>query len=450
MSERYHLAKRALLTAALVCFCFLGTAAGAGGINLPDVKSWQLDNGMTVAYLGVDKAPVVTVQVWYHVGSKEEARNRRGSAHMFEHMLFKGTEHVRPEEHARHVSRVGGSVNAFTHQDTTAYHNTLPKEYLQFACKLEGERMRNLLLREEMIKTEREVVKEEVRQGEQNPISRGLKRFFEIAFTKHPYAWLPGGDKADLDATTADDLKAFYDAYYQPNNALLVVVGDVTEAEVKQCATDAFGAIPRGAEPNRPASGSAEPAQTAKRREVLESSQIGFVIGGYKIPAAKHDDMYPLQVLAKILSDGESSRLHQRLVRKDKIAVAAAGQLFDLEHPGLFVVFGVYMQPDQGAKVEAALAEEVAKIAKAGPTAKELTKAKNQLQADFVFGLEGVFGLAQRIGFSWINTGDPAHFLGAVDKYSAVTVKDVQRVAKQYLVDTNLTLVVIPPKGAAQ
>jgi zinc protease len=420
-------------------------------LELPEIKTWSLDNGMKVAYMGVHKAPVVAVHVWYHVGSKEERPDRLGSAHMFEHMLFKGTTHVRPEEHARHINRLGGSMNAFTHQDTTAYHQSVPKEYVQFVCELEAERMRNLVLREEMIKTEREVVKEELRlRFENNPLGAALKVFFETAFTAHPYGWLSIGTKETLDATNKEYLQWFYDTYYVPNNALLVVVGDVKEEEVRKCADDFFAKIPKSEEPPRPADDKPEPEQKEKRHQVVKPTQIGIIIGGFKIPPAKHDDQFALSVLQKILADGESSRMHKRLVREDKIAVAAGGQAFALEHPGLYLVFGAFLQPAQAPMVEAALLDEVGKLRAKPPSKKEVQKAKNQLLADFVFGLESVDGLANQIGFSWINTGDPGWFLGSMKKYEAVTAKDVQRVASDYLVEKNLTVVVIPPKGGAK
>lgn len=417
------------------------------GASLPTIKTWTMANGLQVAYMGKKGAPVVTVQVWYHVGAKEEARNRRGSAHMFEHMMFKGTKNVRPEEHARHLNRLGGTVNAFTTEDTTAYHNTLPKEYMDFAVKLEAERMRNLLFRKKMVDTEREVVKEEIRQQENNPLLKGVLRFLEMAYTKHPYAWTAGGTIKDLDNTSVADLKKFYDTYYVPNNALLIVVGDVSEAEVRASATKHFASIPKGATPPRPADKATEPPQTKKRRAVVEPGQIGLVIAGYHIPAAKHADIYPLQVLSLIMGAGDSSRLNQRLVRKDKTAVQAGGQMLVREHPGMLAVVGAFIRPDAAAKVEAALFDEIAKIKKTGPTARELRKAKNQVVSSFIFGLEGVAGLANQMGTSWILTGSASTFLNDLEKYEGVSAADVKRVAKTYLKDTNATVVVIPPSG---
>ena len=449
--------KAILIPAALVLAGSVASAqpAKSQALKMPTIERFTLENGLEVAYMHVDTAPVVSVQVWYHVGSKDEPRDRRGSAHMFEHMMFKGTERVRPEDHARHINRLGGYVNATTNEDATWYYETLPAEYVDFAIQLEAERMRNLVWREEMVATEREVVKEEIRQQENNPIAKGFLRFLEIAYTKHPYAWTAGGTIADLDKTTIEDLKTFYDTYYQPNNALLVVVGDVTLDEVKASAEKHFGAIPKANEPPRPADAAPEPPQTEARREVVEPGQVGILIAGYKVPEAEHDDVYALQVLSLVLGAGESSRLRQRIKRIDPktkrpLGVEAGAQVLVREDPGLFAVIGVFLDPAVAGAVEKALMDEVATIAAKGPTAQELRKAKNQIQSGFVYGLESVDGVANQIGLSWILTGDPTQFLRDLDALEQVTAADVKRVAKEYLQPSRATVVVIPPQGAAQ
>jgi zinc protease len=299
-----------------------------------------------------------------------------------------------------------------------------------------------------MIRTEREVVKEEIRQQENNPLTVALLRFLEVAYTKHPYAWTAGGAIADLDATTRDDLKRFYDAYYVPNNAMLVVTGAVTAEEVRAAADKWFAAIPRGATPARPADATPEPLQTAKRREVVAPSQIGLLLGGYHIPGAAHDDLYALQVAALMLGTGDSSRLTERLVRKDNLAVQTGAPLLLREHPGLLAMFAVYLDPQAATAIEAALLDEVARLGSAGPTADELRKAKNQLQAGLAFGLEDAAGVAEQIGSSWILSGDPSRWMNDLARYQAVTAADVQRVVQQYLHENNLTVVVVPPASA--
>src|SRR5258706_3891539 len=255
--------------------------------HLPNIQTFALANGLKVAVLELDTAPVAAVQVWYHAGSKDEPRDRRGSAHMFEHMMFKGTEHVRSEAHAQMINGVGGYVNASTDEDATHYIDTLPAEYLDFAVQLEAERMRHLMFRKDMIETEREVVKEEIRQQENAPAIKGFLRFLDVAYTKHPYAWTAAGNIKDLDTTSPADLKKFYDAYYQPNNAMLVVVGKASLAQVKASAEKYFGPIAKAADPPRPAQTAQEPPQTAKRREVVEPGQVGISVVGWHIPSAK-------------------------------------------------------------------------------------------------------------------------------------------------------------------
>ena len=446
------MARKFLLAAALLAtFPAAAAPAPKAMAHLPTVDTFQLANGLKVAVLHVDNAPVVAVQVWYHAGSKDEPRDRRGSAHMFEHMMFKGTQHVRPEAHAQFLNGLGGYVNAQTDEDATHYIDTVPAGYLDFAVELEAERMRNLMFRPDMIATEKEVVKEEIRQQENSPIAKGFLRFLDIAYTKHPYAWTAGGTIKDLDATSPADLKKFYDAYYQPNNAMLVVVGKATADEVKASAEKWFGKIPKAAEPPRPAASAQEPLQDKKRREVVEPGQIGLTLVGWHIPSAKDKDTYALQVASIILGAGDSSRIKVRLKGdKSHPAIALDGGMEALvrEDPGMTIALGAFLDPKQEEGVEAAIMDEVQKLGEKGPAADELRKAKNQVQSGFTFSLEHAQGLAEAIGRSWIQTGDPSQFMRDVDAIEKVSAADVKRVVKQYLGPDRATVVVIPPKGA--
>jgi zinc protease len=420
------------------------TAASVAAPKL-DVKSWSLPNGLQILFLADHKAPIATVQVFYHVGSKDEHPGIRGVAHMFEHMMFKGSAHVPPEEHARLLKEVGGQVNAYTTEDLTAYHDTVPPSYAGFALALEAERMRQLKLFPATINSERKVVEEEKRlRVDNDPIGQAIERFRALAYTKHPYNWTAIGTIADLDRVTPADCQRFYDTYYQPNNATLIVVGDLDEATVRKLVEQSFGAIPRGAEP--PRSYPVEPPQTETRAATLRIEvQIPVVVGGYHIPAASAPDVPALEVLASVLSGGESSRLIQRLVRHDHLAIAAGGVNETLEDPGLFLVYAGYLPNRDGARVEAALFEEVARVREQPIAADELDKAKNQLAAGFVFGLQTVDGVAQELGRAQYVEGDWHRFVEGATRYLAVTAGDVQRVARKYLVDTNLTRVTLSP-----
>ena len=428
-------------------------AAAPTSFELPPIEQRTLENGMKVALLRDPSSPVVAVQLWYRAGSKDEPRDRRGSAHMFEHMMFRGTARVRPEGHARFLASLGGEYNAQTTEDATFYKNVAPAAHLDFVVGLEAERMRNLIFRDAMIATEREVVKEEIRRQEGDPVVRGLLRFLGVAFQKHPYAWTAGGVIEDLDRVTAADLQAFYQTYYQPSNALLVVVGDATMAAVQAAAEKHFGNLPGTAPPPRPAQASPEPPQTEQRREVLEASQIGLVFAGFKLPEGRHADVPALQVASVILGAGESARLRQRIravdpARKRPLGLDAAVPFLVREDPGLLLTIGVFREADAAAGVEAALFDELARLGKKAPGVDEVKRAKAQILAAFVFGMDSPAGLAEQIGQAWILTGDPGSLAGELAAIDKVTPADVARVARTYLVPARATVVVVPPVTA--
>jgi zinc protease len=411
----------------------------------PDVHAWELPNGLKVLFLADHKAPVATVQIFYHVGSKDEHVGNRGVAHMFEHMMFKGSVHVPPEQHARLLKEVGGQVNAFTTEDVTAFHQTVPPSIVDFAIKLEAERMRGLRLFPATVDSERKVVEEEKRlRIDNNPIGQAIERFRALAYTGHPYRWTAAGTLEDLERIRPEDCQVFYDTYYQPNNATLIVVGDVDEAEVRRSAQAHFGQFPRGPAPPRVKI--EEPPQTEPRSATLTLDvSLPVIVGGYHIPAARHPDVPALEVLASIVSVGESSRMFRRLVRKDKLAVAAGGLAEVMEDPGLFITYAAHLPDKNQDQIRRALSDEVARIRSTPVTAGELAKAKNQLVAAYLFGLESVDGVARELGLAELVEGDWRRFLDGPTRYAAVTAADVQRVAQRYLQDRNLTQVTLSP-----
>ena len=410
-----------------------------------DVKSWALANGLQVLVLEDHKAPIATVQVFYHVGSKDESPGIRGIAHMFEHMMFKGTEHVPPEAHARLLKEVGGVANAFTTEDLTAYHDTVPPSYVGFALQLEAERMRHLKLLPATVSSERDVVIEEKRlRIDNDPVGKALELFRATAYVRHPYQWTAIGTVEDLRRVTVADCQKFDDTYYQPNNATLIVVGDVREPEVRALVDTHFGPVPRG--PNPPRSSAAEPPQTARREKTLAVPvELPVVIGGYHVPPARHPDTVALAVLSTILSDGESSRMYQRLVRKEKLALAAGGVVQALEAAGLFLVYAAHLPDRDQGKVRTGVLDEIARVREGGVTDAELKKAKNQLAAQFIYRLETVDGIATQLGSAQYVEGDWRRFLDEATRTLAVTAADIKRVAAQYLTDPNLTIVSVRP-----
>jgi zinc protease len=303
----------------------------------------------------------------------------------------------------------------------------------------------------------RQAIQEQTRLQDGDPLAKGFLRFLELAYSKHPYAWMTRSATHDLDAITAADVERFYKAYYVPGNAMLVVVGDVTREQVEQAAKKFFGSAGEagkageaGAKPPRPADEATEPAQTEARRDVTDARSLGVILAGVPIPAARHDDIPALQVASMLLGGGDEPRLHQRLVVAEKLAVQVAAPIMVREHPGMLAVLAAYADPAATAKLEAALIDELTALARNPVPAAELSRAKNHLMAALVFGLDDPQAMARQIGDSWIATGDPAHWRRAFDRFAAVTAADIKRVAQAYLKPQSLTTVVVPPAQAGK
>jgi len=381
------------------------------------------------------------------VGSKDEHVGIRGVAHMFEHMMFKGSARVAPEEHARMLRQIGGDANAFTTEDVTAYHETIPPADVPFALALEAERMRHLALVPATVSGERKVVEEEKRLTiDNNPMGQVLERFRALAFTTHPYRWTALGTIEDLEKVTPADCQAFYDRYYQPNNATVVVVGDLEEGDVRAAVAQAFAPLLAGAKLVRAVA--PEPPQQELRRDVLRIEvQVPVVVGGFHAPPARDADTAPLEVLAAILAEGESSRLTARLVRRDRIAVEAGALDEALEDAGLFVFYAAFLPDRDPAEVERALRRELDAVRRTGVTDAEVTRARNQILVEHLQGLRGVEGIATALGTSAYVEGSWKALGESIERISHVTAADVQRVARAYLHDEQLSVLHLLPRG---
>jgi zinc protease len=410
------------------------------------VLDHQLANGLRVLLLEDHTVPVTSVQVWYHVGAKNEPRGRSGFAHLFEHLMFKGSAHVGPTEHNHFIESIGGFANATTDWDRTLYFEDIPSNYLERILWMEADRMQTLDVSEANFRAEREVVKEERRlRIDDPPFGRLLEIVFAKTFTTHPYHTLPIGSMADIEAATIADVRGFYRTWYVPNNATLVIAGDLDPARTMKWIEAYFGPIPKG--PPLARAVAHEPPQTAERREVAYDTKapLPTVILTFHVPAAKDPDLYPLQVASRILSEGESSRLYRKLLYERQIAVAAGGQAFTLEDPGVFFFFA-YMQQGQKAEAgEAALQEEIDRLRAEPVTAGELEKAKNQIVARLVFDREKAEEKAGAIGQAAVILGDVSLVNHRLEQYQKVTAADVQRVARKYFTAQNRTTVFMLP-----
>jgi zinc protease len=426
----------------IVCLAAPGAHAAA--------TEFALDNGMKVIVKPDRRAPVVVSQVWYRVGSSYEPDGLTGISHALEHMMFKGTEKLGPGQFSRTISALGGDENAFTGRDYTAYFETLAAEHLETALRLEADRMRDLLLDADEFAREIEVVKEERRlRTEDRPSGKVFEQFSAVAWRASPYRNPVIGWMNDLDHLTIDDLAAWYRRHYAPNNAILVVVGDVEPDAVHTLAQRHFGPLqPSELEPMKPA---AEPPQSGETRVTVRApAKQPYVLMGYKSPVVGRADEdwepYALYVLSSILDGGESARLSRELVR-DKAIAASAGADYSA-YSRLDNMFLLSATPTDGhsvAQVEQALREQVRRLREELVDPDELQRVVTQAVASKVYEADSLFyqameiGLLETIGLDWRLAGEE------IKRLRAVTPEQVREVAQRYLVDDNLTVAVLDP-----
>jgi zinc protease len=418
-------------------------------LSLP-VQEHRLANGLRVVTLEDHSAPVAIVQVWYHVGSKNEVPGKTGLAHLLEHMMFKGTAAHGPGEFSRRVARGGGDDNAFTSRDYTAYFEKFAADRLALGLRLEADRMRGLRLDPGEFERERAVVKEERRmRTEDDPQSALVEQVQAAAFVAHPYRGPVIGWMADIDRVTVADLKAFYDRYYQPGNAILVLVGDFDTAAVMQEVETAFGPIPPGPPPVAPRF--AEPPQHGERRIALRrEAQLPFVYVAYHTPTLDDPDGHALEVLAQLLAGGKSSRLYRSLVQERRVALyAGASYDSDAEDPSLFTLYGAIQPGHTTGEWQSLVATELWRLAEEPVPERELTKAKNQIEAQFVFAQDSVFYLAMTLGRLYTTGRGIADLNAYLPRIRAVTAADVQRVARTYFRPDQHTVGILIPEPPA-
>lgn len=430
----------------------LAGAAGRDTVVRPakfDYTMTTLANGLQVVFLEDHSTPIVHLALWYHVGSKNEKPGRTGFAHLFEHMMFKGSRNVRPDQHPSWITSVGGQANAFTDEDSTVYWETVPAQYLPLILWLEADRMASLEVTEEKFLTEREVVQEERRMRFENqPFGRLPEIIFDKAFKVHPYKHQTIGSMADLQAASIADVKEFHSTYYVPNNAILTLVGDFDTKQARALVEQYLGRVPAGKPvprdiPKEP------PHKEEERHVVTESWPLPAVVVSYHITHDGHPDAYPLHVLAKILSDGDSSRIYRALVYDKQIAVAAFGEAKLIEHPNLFYAVAIVAPGRKPDDVQRELLAQLDKIKTEGVTADEVSRAKRQFARDYILGRETVQQKALHLAHAVVIHNDIKTADGEFDLFQNVTVADVQRVAKTYFTPQSRMLLTILPRAGA-
>ena len=416
------------------------------------IEEFTLANGLRVVFSPDRAIPVVSVAVYYDVGSRNEREGRTGFAHLFEHMMFQGSENVPKAAHFQYIFNAGGTMNGTTSTERTNYFETLPSNYLPLAFWLESDRMRSLKVTQENLDNQRNAVQEEKRLRYDNqPYVNAFLRMNELIFTNPANAHSTIGSMEDLDAATIDDVREFFRIYYAPNNAVLSVVGDFDGAEARGMIDKYFGSIP--SQPLPPPVDVFEPEAVAIPQETFYDPLApapAFVLG-WKVPARRTTDFYALSLAGTLLFEGDSSRLYQKLVKGDESVVSIEGGVDERRGPSALYIFALPKPGEDVEVIRRQIFDEIRHIAADGPTDDEMEKLRNSLSNDAVRGRQSTMYRAQRLAEFALYDSDPRLVDSELDHYLNVTAADIKRAAELYLHSTNrVVLDIIPAPGAQE
>ncbi len=437
-----------------IVYSSLSLAAGPQDLEKAiqfSVQKYELKNGLVVLLHPDNSIPSVSIQQWFKVGSKDEVPGRTGLAHFFEHMMFKGTKKFPKDTWGKFLNSKGAEVNAFTSNDYTGYYINAPAEHLDLLLQIESDRMRNLTLDPKEVASEREVVKEERRMRYEDNIDGGIReKMADLMFEKLPYHWLPIGSMADLNAASMDDLHAFYKTYYSPNNAVLVVAGQIDVEQTKKLIEKYYGNLPRE-EIRRPTITQEVPQSKARKAVITREAQSPTIAVGYILPDLKSHDHYALDLLSIILGQGQSSRLYKKLVYENEIALNAYASSWGQTLAGQFSVY-VTLKPKIRPELAADLVEgQIRGLRERLVTQKELDKARNLFLKDYVDGLKKVSGRARTLASYETLLGDYSRIFSDLKEYGKVTPQDVRKAAQTYLKpELRNTIIVMPRKSGGR
>ncbi|MBS1587618.1 MAG: insulinase family protein [Bacteroidetes bacterium] len=436
--------RKAILSLFVGATCIV-TGARAGNIKFTE---YNLPNGLHVILHEDHATPIVAVSVMYHVGSKNEDPQRTGFAHFFEHLLFEGSENIKRGEYMKLVQAAGGQLNANTTQDRTYYYEELPSNQLELALWMESERMLHAKIDDVGVETQRKVVKEEKKQRYDNtPYGQLLNVVYENDFTKHPYRWTPIGKEQYIDQAKLSEFMDFYKTFYVPNNAVLVVGGDIDPAKAKDFIEKYFGSIPKGTKPI-PRPTEMEPTQTAERRvKFYDNIQLPAVIVAYHAPKLGSDDSYAMDMLTNLLSRGKSSIFHNELVDKQQKALETGAFSIPNEDPGVVLMFGITNAGVQTDDLEKAMLAEVDKVKKGDISDDDFKKLKNQEENDFVSQNQRILGVINNLATYYTFMGNADLINTELERYNKITKEDLKRVANKYFTAENRLVVDYLPKS---
>jgi predicted Zn-dependent peptidase len=442
--------RRAAVAAAIVLAAVSLVSLRAAPIKKVEFSDTRLKNGLRVIISEDHAAPVFAIAVHYDVGSRDERKGRTGFAHLFEHMMFKGSENVGPGEHPYLMFMYGGSMNGTTNKERTLYFEILPANQLDLALFLEADRMRSLVITKDALDNQVNAVQEERRLGVDNqPYGRTFEVLEELAYENFAYEHSVIGSMEDLGAATVEDVAAFFRTYYAPNNAVLSIVGDVDATTALAKVRKYFESIP--SQPQPPKVDVTEPPQTTERRRVIDDAlaRLPRIDMAYKVPPSSSPDDDPLDVLTTLLSTGRSSRFYEGVVRQKQLSPGVSAFSQDMRGPGLLRIIGTVSPGRTLADLEAAIDEEIERVKNGTIEAWEMEKARNGARSALIAGLGSSLQRAIQLGEYALFYDRPGRINTRADEIAKVSAADVQRVARTYLVKTGRTVVHTVPKPAA-
>jgi len=422
----------------------LGVSSAQAATSVDDVKSFTLDNGMKVLVLEDHSIPNANLYLFWKVGSRNEVPGITGLSHFFEHMMFNGSRKYGPKMFDRTMEAAGGANNAYTTENVTVYTDWFPADALDLMFDLEADRIAHLDIDPQMVESERGVVISERSTGLENSNFRSIwEEVKGVAFRAHPYSWSVIGHESDINNWRQQDLVDYHRTYYAPNNAVVVVAGDVTFSEVKKLAQKHFGAIPAQDPPR--AVVTVEPEQKGERRVYVQKVSVTSpnIMLAYHVPETGSADWQALELLNDILATGQSSRLRTSLIDEQQVATRVFTDLSESFDPGLFIFYGVAARETDAATLERAMIQEIRKVVTGGVSEEELAKVKNRKLVDFYRTMATINGKANTIGTFELFYGDYRRLFSAPDDYEKVTTADIQRVAQAYLRKANRTVGVL-------
>jgi len=444
-----HPTRRAIVRAWLaMALTLAGGRAGPALAEIEDPASATrvtvLDNGLTVLSLEDHNTPVVSFQIWVKVGSGDEARFT-GLAHLFEHMMFRGSKNLPPEAHARLITERGGRINAFTSRDVTVYFADVTAEHLPLVVELEAERLAHLDISEESLASERQVVIEERRlRSEDDPRGRAFEALLALSFQAHPYRVPTVGWKSDLERVGVEECMAFFDDYYAANNLVISVAGDFDTAELLALVERHLGGLqPAQHIPRNPTE---EPEQRGERRAVVHFDvRAPLMAAAWHAPPTGHEDGPALDVLSEILSNGRTSRLYKRLVYDEQAALFASGSYWELHRAGVFYAFAGVRPGESVDRIESLFFEELDRLMREPVSEEELDKARRSMEVGLINGLATSHALASRLGQDWVAFGRVRPLAERLAQIREVTAEDVQRVARTWLAPQKRSVIHVVP-----